>query len=431
MDLLKRSVAALLTLLARIVLRRYKPRVIAIVGSMGKTTTRDAVFAVLSPHLYVRKSERGYSGAIGVALTVLGCTAYSRDPFKWLRNIVHGIGLILVTQKYPAWLVIEIGADRPGDIKGLARWLRPDVAVLTGVPDVPVHVEFFDSPEALIEEKASVAKYLRPGGKLVLNWDSEHTRGVRTEHRGATLTYGIQTGSDYQASGATITYGETGKPVGVDFRVNRNGASLPISTLGALGAQRIYASLAALAVAEVCGVDLVAAGDVLRSWETLPGRMRLLEGKNGAVLIDDTYNSSPSPALAALDTLHEVTTNGRRIAVLGDMLELGKYSADAHRQVGAHAAAAANILITVGFRARAMAQAALDAGMPEANIRQYEHTEAARAGKELALELQEGDVVVIKGSQAMRLERTVEALLANPLKAPELLVRQEDEWKNQ
>ena len=118
----------------------------------------------------------------------------------------------------------------------------------------------------------------------------------------------------------------------------------------------------------------------------------------------------------------------RRIAVLGDMLELGRFASEAHRNIGTRAALCADRLVTVGFRSRASAEAALDAGMPEANIRQYEQNESRRVGEELKGELQEGDIVLVKGSQSMRMERTVEELMAEPERAGDLLVRQDAEW---
>ena len=167
---------------------------------------------------------------------------------------------------------------------------------------------------------------------------------------------------------------------------------------------------------------------LITGWAPPPGRVRLLRGIKGSTIIDDTYNSSPSSALAALDILKQAGTGKRRIAVLGDMLELGKYSHEAHRPVGERAAKCADMLITVGFRARAMAEAALDAGMKEKSIRQYELNEAGRAGKELEAELREGDLVLVKGSQGIRMERTVLEIMAEPQRAAELLVRMEQDW---
>lgn len=133
--------------------------------------------------------------------------------------------------------------------------------------------------------------------------------------------------------------------------------------------------------------------------------------------------------MAALDTLRDVRAN-RRIAILGDMLELGKYSASAHKNVGERVAVCADMLITVGLRSRAIAAAALDAGMSDSNIRQYDLGESSRAGKELEAELAEGDVILVKGSQGLRMEKTVLEIMAEPQRASELLVRMEADWMN-
>ncbi len=429
MQLLRMIVVHILTLEARLVLARYKPRIIAVTGSVGKTSTKDAIFAAISGELHVRKSEKSFNSEIGVPLTILGCENGWRNPLIWMRNIAYGLWLIARTAPFPQWLVIEVGADRPGDIRRVARWLRPDIAVLTGISDVPVHVEFFDSPEAVAREKRALAEYLRPGGKLILNGDDVHVRVARSIFHGASLTYGLNADNDIRAHDAEVRY-EGAAPVGVQFRFERAGASMPISLQGALGMPRVYAALAALAVADTVGVDPVYAARGLAAWQPAPGRLRVLPGVKGSHVIDDTYNSSPVAALSALDTLYALRTGGRKIAVLGDMLELGKFSAEAHRTVGKRAAAVADLLITVGFRARAIAEAALDEGMKEKNIRQYELGESVRAGKELEAELKTGDAVLVKGSQGMRMERTVKELMAEPGRAEELLVRQDEEWRH-
>ncbi len=425
--MLKKIVSSILIWEARAVLRRYRPHVIAITGSVGKTTTKDAIFAALSEHLHVRKSEKSFNSEIGVPLTILGLDNAWRNPFHWLWNIIQGLILIVKKTDYPQWLILEIGADRPGDIRSIAQWLRPDIAVITSIPEIPVHVEYFDSPEAVLREKRALAEYLKPGGKLIINGDDARMQELRSTFHGITTTYGSAPTNDYHASHDEIIY--DGKaPVGIRFRVNHEGNSIPVSLTGALGRPRVYAALAALAAARSIGVDIVSASAGLAAWVPAPGRMRLLPGLRGSIIIDDTYNSSPAAALAALDTLASIQNGGKKIAVLGDMLELGKYSAGAHRTVGERAAACTDLLATVGFRARAIGEAALDAGMPDINVRKYEQNESVRAGKELEPELQEGDIVLIKGSQSMRMERTVLEIMAEPEKASDSLVRQDPEW---
>jgi UDP-N-acetylmuramoyl-tripeptide--D-alanyl-D-alanine ligase len=437
MKSLRNIVVSILTWEARGVLKRYKPKIIAITGSVGKTTTKDAIYAAVSESLYARKNQKSLNSEIGVPLTILGLENAWNNPLKWLWNLLVGLWRLFAWHHYPAWLILEVGADRPGDIRRIARWLRPDVAVLTGVPDIPVHVEYFDSPEEVYREKRALAEYLKPGGKLVLNGDDERMRRMQSEFRGASVTFGAEADNDYVARESEILQ-EGGKPAGMRFRAEHlprrvegkagGGSSVPVEIFGALGAPRVYAALAAIAVGECVGIDAVSSAAALRMWEPPPGRVRILDGLKGSLIIDDSYNSSPSAALAALDILKEAGVGRRRIAVLGDMLELGRYSKDAHRKVGERAAKCADMLITVGFRSRATAEAALDAGMKEANVRQYELNESQRAGKELEAELKEGDIVLVKGSQGLRMERTVMEIMAEPERAAELLVRMEPDW---
>jgi UDP-N-acetylmuramyl pentapeptide synthase len=428
MDIIRHIVVTILTWEARAVLARYKPRIVAVTGSVGKTTTKDAIYVALAGHMHVRKSEKSFNSEIGVPLTILGCENAWRNPLKWLENIARGLSLIVIKQDYPKWLVLEVGADRPGDIRRTARWLRPDIAVLTGVSEIPAHVEYFDSPEHLVREKCAIAEYVKLDGKLVLNGDDPRLEELRAKYGEKVVTFGMNEQNEFSASHDRILY-EAYAPKGVHFQVNRSGSSFLVSIFGVLGRPRIYAALAALAVGEIVGGEFPAMAKALGEWVPPPGRMRLLDGLKGSHIIDDTYNSSPAAALFALDTLKEVKAK-RRIAMLGDMLELGKYSAEAHKSVGARAAACADILITVGFRARTCAEAALDAGLPESNIFQYEQNESRRAGKELEFKLQEGDIVLVKGSQSMRMERAVEEIMAEPQKVAELLVRQDPEWLN-
>lgn len=426
-ELLKKTLIAILVWEARLAIARHKPRIIAVTGSVGKTTTKDAIFAALSGSLHVRKSLKSFNSDVGVPLTILGLDNAWSDPVMWAWNVVRGLAVVILPERYPAWLVLEVGADRPGDIRRIAKWLRPDIAVFTGVPDIPAHVEYFSSPEEVLKEKRALAEYLKPGGKLVINGDDLRSRQLHGEFRGASVTYGCESDNEFNSSHEEVIY-EDEEPVGIRFRANHGASSIPVEIRGALGRPRVYAALAALATADCAGLDIVSAARALASWEPPPGRLRVIKGLKYAVIIDDTYNSSPAAALAALDVLRDVRTGGRKIAVLGDMLELGRYTKEAHRSVGERAGEVCDQLITVGFRSRTMAEAALDAGMEESSVRQYELGEAERAASELLPELRKGDVVLVKGSQGMRMEKAVKTLMAEPDRAPELLVRMEGEW---
>jgi len=171
----KSIVAVVLEFLARAVLRKYKPKIVAVTGSVGKTTTKDAIYTVLAENgRFVRKSEKSFNSEIGLPLTILGCANAWSNPFHWLVNFLKGLFLIIFRWTYPNILMLEIGADRPGDIERVTKWLKPNIAVLTRMGKVPVHVEYFSSPEAVRREKsflAAAALSEKEGGKVVLNID--------------------------------------------------------------------------------------------------------------------------------------------------------------------------------------------------------------------------------------------------------------------
>lgn len=432
-DFLKTLVIFLLRLEARLVLRKYDPHIVAVTGSVGKTSTKDAIFAVLSQSRYVRKSDKSFNSEIGLPLTILGCPNAWNNPLRWLQNIFDGLLLVLFPARYPAWLVLEVGADRPGDISSLAKWLRVDIAVITHLPEVPVHVEFFDSPEAVVEEKASLINALKPGGTLVLYADDERARALapRAQERDASIVlFGLSEHAQVRGEHFMPLH-EEGKeswPIGMRFDLSAEGSSAPVSVVGVVGAHLMLSTIAAAAVGTVLRRGLPEIVQGLGAYEAPHGRMHLISGIKGTLLIDDTYNSSPAAVMAALDALDTLPIPGRKIVALADMLELGRHSVDEHRKIGARAAKTADLLVTVGFRARDIAQGALDNGLPEDCILQYESAEAA--GNELQSMVKQGDCILAKGSQSMRMERLVEELMAEPERAGELLVRQEREWKH-
>lgn len=418
---------------ARLILKKYNPKVVAVTGSVGKTSTKDAIFAALSARYSARKSEKSYNSEIGVPLTILGVPNPWNNPFRWLLTLFDGLLLIIFPTQYPEWLVLEVGADRPGDIRGLSSWLRVNIAVITRLPEVPVHVEFFDSPEDVVQEKASLIDALVPGGTLVLYADDERTlnlgKRLSAVEGGTLLTYGFAPEAEVRGEEFHVV-GESGKshmPVGMKGRIVHGESSVPIELVGTIGRHAFTPALAAAAVCATLGSNLEEVAEALQHFAPPPGRMRVLRGIKDTTLIDDTYNSSPAAVAAALETLVHIQTHGRRIAVLGDMLELGRHSVEEHRKAGAHAAKCADMLVTIGFRAHDMAQGALDSGMPDQNILQYEDSTAA--GRELKNIVGEGDIILLKGSQSIRVEKTVEELLFDPMRASQLLVRQDAEWK--
>lgn len=415
---------------AKLVLRKYHPKIIAITGSVGKTGTKDAVFAVLGETLVARKSAKSFNSEIGLPLTILGCENAWTNPLLWLKNIGIGLSLIISRVHYPKWLVLEIGADKPGDIARAASWVVPDIAIITRFGDVPVHVEFFKSPEEVFEEKANLAKALRSNGVLILNADDPRVLALRDKTKAKVITYGTNESAMFRATNAQIAYekGPSGEvPVGMTFKLEYDGNVFPVVLRGVLGIQPVYGALAALATGVYLKLNIVDMIEKLSLHESSIGRMHLIPGIKDTTIIDDTYNSSPVAAMAAIGALQGIETKGRRIAVLGDMLELGKFTINEHKKLGSLAGTFADIVVAVGPRAKYIVEGALESDMSEKNILEFEDSRIA--GKYLEGVIHAGDIILVKGSQGMRMERTVQEIMAHPENAGNLLVRQDEEWK--
>lgn len=428
----KKIISNILRIESQLVLWKYKPRIVAITGSVGKTSTKDAVYAVLSKMAYVRKSEKSYNSEIGLPLTILGVSNGWNDPLIWFKNILKGIWLFIWPHKYPEWLVLEVGVGKPGDMQKTALWLHTDVVIITAISSTPVHIEFFKSRDHLVEEKSALIKTLKKDGLLVLNYDDETVFNMKKDTKKRFVTYGFKSGSDVFGSNENISYLKKDKidePNGIIFRVDAGGNSLPVVIDGAFGKNHIYAALGALAFCYGEKLNMLTAIQGLKNYDMPPGRMRLLQGINETLIIDDTYNSSPFACEVAITTVSEVKNSGRKMVVLGDMLELGKHTEEAHIQIGKLVKKnKIDFLFTVGPRAKYIKIGAVTEGMNEKNI--FEFDDSISAGKFLESFIKTGDMILIKGSQGVRMERIVETILLNKNKKSDLLVRQDKEWIN-
>ena len=422
----KSLVVALLTAEARMLVRRTKPVIVAVAGSVGKTSTKDAIYTVLKDRVHVRKSEKSYNSEIGVPLSVLGLENPGMNVFLWVRRLLEGLLIALHPKDYPDVLVLEVGVDRPGDMDRLTAWIKPDIVVLTRLPDVPVHVEYFDSPEQVATEKLKLMHALKPDGVIVYNNDDERIVAAVAEMRQKAIGFSRYSRSAFAGASETIVH-ENGLPTGFEFVLNTSDTSHVVRVNGGLGTAYVYIFSAAIAVGALFEVSVADAIAALRAHPSTPGRMRLIAGVKGTHIIDDTYNASPVAVEESLRALRSIKNAKRRIAVVGDMLELGQYSIDEHLRIGTIAAECVDELITVGVRARGIAEGALSAGMEDEHVMQYD--DAYTAARELEYRLEEGDYVLVKGSQGMRLERVVEEIMAEPERAGELLVRQDAFWK--
>ncbi len=420
--ILRSITAELLAVLARLIVRKYKPAIVMVTGSVGKTSTKDAVAATLHTALFVRASANSYNSEFGVPLTILGAANPWSNPLGWARVFKEALALLILPNHYPKVLVLEVGADRPGDLARILRIATPSLVIVTRLPAVPVHVEAYASPEAVREEEFAPAYALAPGAPLVLSADDSFALALAKRLDTKTVTYGMAPDADVRVINPGLHI-EAGKPVGMQATLRAAKEEARIIIRGALGEQQLLPAAAAIAAALALGLSFADALEGLASYAPPPGRTRLLEGANGSLLIDDSYNSSPAAVEEGLKALNLLRAK-RRIAVLADMLELGRYSVAEHERIGALAAESADIVVAVGIRARALAEKAREGN--EENVLAFDSAREA-AGTLRGL-IQEGDVLLIKGSQSMRMERVTEALLADPLDAAKL-VRQDREWK--
>lgn len=371
-------------------LHHYSPKIIAVTGSVGKTSTKDAIYTIISSKFRARKSQKSFNSEIGLPLTILGLSNAWANPLKWLWNIYLGFWRIFFSRNYPRILVLEVGADKPGDIKNIMSWLKPDIAVVTALADVPVHVENFSSIEAVYEEKGRLLESLSERGVAILNADDKRVMGMREKMRDGTrvITFGMKNESDI--SGNDLFLPQIPNP---------------------------YPILAAGAVGKALGMKEDEIKELSKKVETPKGRMNVIKGINGSTIIDDTYNSSPVAAEFALETLRKMDVLGRRIACLGNMAELGEYSESEHKRIGEMAKEVADIVITVGDKARWISG--------ENNF-----SNSVEAGRFLKEMIKEGDVILAKGSQNnIRMEKLVEEIMLHPEDKQELLVRQDEEWE--
>ncbi len=385
---------------ARYIVRQQRLDVVGITGSVGKTTAKEAIAAVLSPGLPVFKNRANYNGLYGLPIALSELLPEHRVA------------------------VLEMAADHFGEIHRLAEIAPPNIAVVTTVE--PAHLETFGSLEAIAREKSALVAALPPDGLAVLNADDRRVAAMAGLAPARVVTYGTastaagRTCPDICAS--EIIASREGVQFSVDTPLGRRRVHIPL-----LGRHQVYAALAAVAVGLARDIDLDAIVARLANVKRVRGRLNPLSGVRGSLILDDSYSSSPAAAEAALETL-DALEGRRKIAVMGDMVELGDFEAAGHEQVGRRASQIVDLLVTRGNRARRIGEAARDAGLPaDRVVATYTAEDAARAA---LADLGPGDVILVKGSLNTRMEQVVRLLMAEPASADERLVRQDEAWRS-
>jgi UDP-N-acetylmuramoyl-tripeptide--D-alanyl-D-alanine ligase len=370
------DVAASLARCGAFARQRIRGKVVAITGSAGKTTTKELVAAGLGASGKVHRTTGNLNNELGLPLSLLACPDDADAA------------------------VFELGMNGPGQIAFLARLADPDVALVTNV--LPVHLAFFDSIDDIAAAKGELFAVLRENATSVVNLDDGHVRVQAARHAGPRVTFGVGEGADLKLS-AVIDRFVPG--AGVTF--SHAGTTYPVSLkLG--GAHAARDAFAAAAVLVACGVALAPALEAIANVDPAAGRGRLTPLPGNGFVVDDTYNSNPEALASVLGTLKASAPTGRRVLVMGDMLELGPQSASFHERAGELAAQShVALLVGVGPLARHAVDAARRAGVEAVSL-----GDALQAVQTVPGLIRPGDLVVVKGSRGVRLELLVEALIA-------------------
>ncbi len=420
---LRSILKAILKFLARATLRKHHPFVVGVTGSVGKTSTKLAILTVLKSSGSVRASGGNLNNEFGLPLAVLGDYEFPGGFVFWLGVVTKGFFNLFLRNHYPRTLILEYGADRPGDLDYLLSIVKPDVAVVTAIGETPVHIEFYGRPEDVAKEKSKLVSAIGQDGWVVLNSDDPAVAAMRDSTKAKVITFGADLVSDVRIA-AFENRSEFGKPIGISFKLESGGSFVPVKIEGVFGKAQAYAAAAAAAVGLARGMNLVKISEMLALYRGLKGRTRLIEGVRGSYIIDDTYNASPAATLSALEILRTIAAP-RKIAVLGDMAELGSYTIAAHENIGRIVAEAADVFVTVGARMRLAAEAA-KTRIHRGNVFSFDTAE--EAALEVQKILKPKDIILVKGSQSMRMEKIVLEIMSEPERAQEVLVRQYGKW---
>lgn len=364
-------------MMARAILDEWRPVVVGITGSVGKTTAKLMAGLALGATYRTEIAPENLNTEIGVPLAIANAD----------QSASH--------------LVLEFAMRGPGQIRYLAEMTTPRIAVVTNVGIS--HIELLGTREAIAAAKRELFEAMDPDGVACINADDHYAEFLRSAAPGRCLTFGMRAGSEVRATDTRSV------PGGVEFVLEHAGRRAKV-TLQAPGRHLVNPALCAAAVAVAAGVSLEGIATGLAAFQPGPHRGTVLRSRAGYVVIDDTYNAAPDSMAAALAVLSEIECPGRRIAVVGDMRELGELAPDQHRRVGAIAAqAGVEVLIAVGEWAQAVAHAAEQAGLPADQLYCCAGAEEAR---ELALRVvRPGDAVLVKASRALGLELVVQALV--------------------
>jgi len=422
-DNMRFIIIKIIDILSKKILAKYKPAVIGITGSVGKSSAKKAICEVLKSKHKIAYSKNRHRTDIGIPLAIIGAESGGRSVLKWAKIILLAFKMIIKKTEYPEILILEMGVDRPRDMEKMLKIVKPNIGILTGIGKFPPHLKYFKNAKQIAKEKSMLIKSLKKKDVAILNYDDEFIKSLSENIRAEAITYGFGDNSIVKAE--EIFLGdrkwkiESGS-AGMSFKISYQGTTVPFRLLFALGRGHIYAALAAISVGIHFGYNLVEMSETLSSYRPLPGRMNLINGINNSLIIDDTFNSNPSSAASALETLGKLDSV-RKIAVLGDMLELGEYCDAGHKEIGKLVFKSADLLFTYGRRSEIVSKQAGNSGMKKNQIFHFDNLDDLI--RLLNNTIKTDDAILIKGSRTTHMEKVVREIMAEPKMASKLLVK--------
>jgi len=380
----RKIVLWMLKKLAKKRLKKFRGKIIGVTGSIGKTSTKEAIFSVLNSQFKVRKTNKSMNSEFGLPLTILDVDSGYSSAIKWSYILFKAFYNSLL-RDHSEILLLELGVDKPGDMDFLTSLVKPDVAVFSNV--FPVHLDKgqFHTLQDIFDEKSRLVHSLDKGGYAVLNMDNEYTKSLAkrgTKYKW--VTFGKDNDSMYKASDVHLS------EEGVTFVLRLNNKYYEVKSK-VLGEYHIYVLLPAIVCGVLMGMTVDAAIKALERYSLPPGRLSVIPGINESVILDSSYNSSPEPLKEALQVLTEIAGKKRRIAVLGSMNELGEKSEELHEKVGEIIPEYADILLTVGEDAKVFAKKAVEKGMKNDDVFSFET--ASDAAEFFKSKIKKGDTI--------------------------------------
>jgi UDP-N-acetylmuramoyl-tripeptide--D-alanyl-D-alanine ligase len=421
----KKMLEKSLRFMAKAVLKKYHPLVVGVTGSVGKSSAKEAIALVLARAFSVRKAEGNYNNEIGIPLTILGAKSGGASIFRWGNIFLGWLWLMIAPARYPEILVLEMGIDRPGDMKYLLSFITVNIGVVTQISSS--HIAFFGSVANIAKEKGKLMMSLPQDGYAILSADDKRVEKMQEKTKVKTITYGFSTEAELRVDNL-LFHREVKRVEGFSFKLNYNGKTIPVRLPKIVARHHIAAALAGAAVGIALKMNLVEIAEALENFEPLPGRLRLLLGKEGIILLDDTYNASPVSVLAALDVVKELVAP-RKVVILGDMLELGADAKQEHAALAtAVMTAGVHIVVAVGEHMRSLFEMLPALGFPRKQAFWFPSPVAVL--QNLKNIVRADDLILIKGSRSMRMEKITALLLADANEAKTVLCCQSDEWQN-